>query len=83
MDDPSPILYITSKSFILHFIGTGKTVTLKSIADELLKDKSKTISVTGTTGISTMPYKSYNATTIHFWSGILDGRYSTPDITTK
>lgn len=58
---------------------------MQSIARELQKNESKKLQITTTTGMAAMQYHNagLQATTIHFWAGILDGRYQNADIINK
>ena len=53
--------------------GTGKTFVIRKIYDHLKNDKNLACS----TGIACTLYES--VTTLHSWSGILDGRYTKMD----
>ena len=61
--------------------GTGKSFTIGHIVRELEK-VGKNVSLTCTTGIACSLYRemSLNATTLHRWSGIDDGRYNACEI---
>lgn len=45
-----------------------------------LKENDKTVAVTATTGIASTLYSEFNATTIHRWSGIGDGRHDVNEV---
>ena len=65
--------------FIDGKAGTGKTFLLSQIYNSL--SSSKTVSITCTTGIACMNYDScMGACTIHRWSGVNDGRYSSSEV---
>jgi len=57
--------------------GTGKTHCIKEIAKKLT-ETGKTVAITCTTGIACSNFSC--ATTLHRWSGIHDGRFSSDDI---
>ena len=68
---------------LFSLIGTGKTITLKTIAEELGEKFKNTSHITCTTGIATLQFQKFKATTIHPWAGNCDGQYSTPEIIQK
>ncbi|XP_053390292.1 ATP-dependent DNA helicase pif1-like [Mercenaria mercenaria] len=54
--------------------GTGESFLLKR-AVHLLKQMKKCVSLLCTTGIGCLQYTDLNATTVHSWAGLQDGRY--------
>lgn len=66
--------------FVSGSAGTGKSYLLSEIARNL-RSMGKNVYVTSTTGISCMNFsRSLNPMTVHRWSGIEDGRYTTQEI---
>ncbi|XP_053382006.1 uncharacterized protein LOC128549396 [Mercenaria mercenaria] len=63
--------------FINGPAGTGKTYTIKEVYHRLTA-LGKSVAITCTTGIACTNFD--NACTLHRWSGINDGRYSSSEI---
>ena len=63
--------------FIDGAAGCGKTFLLKYL-NEQLTGTGKNVALTCTTGIACLNYS--NATTIHRWAGLHDGRYNSAEI---
>jgi hypothetical protein len=62
--------------FITGGIGTGKTYTLQSIFAELKKEGLNNVAVTASTGLACKQIEGVNASTLHSWAGLRDGRYN-------
>ncbi|WAR07858.1 PIF1-like protein, partial [Mya arenaria] len=58
--------------------GIGKSHLIKKTTVDTLKQSGKKVYITATTGIASSHYA--DATTIHRWSGIGDGRHSVEDL---
>ncbi|XP_053385248.1 uncharacterized protein LOC123552526 [Mercenaria mercenaria] len=66
--------------FIDGYAGTGKTYLVKNIYNDLTS-LGKNVAITCTTGIACMNFDpALNASTIHRWSGLHDGRYSSTEV---
>lgn len=63
--------------------GTGKAATLQAIANNKNEIGEKQLHITCTTGIATLEFNNFNATIIHYWSGIGDGKYTDNEIQNK
>lgn len=59
--------------------GTGKSHLVEEICRSL-RLKKKNVSVTATSGISSLVLQNIHCTTIHHWAGLKDGRYTKEEL---
>ncbi|KAL5018159.1 hypothetical protein ScPMuIL_003881 [Solemya velum] len=65
---------------ILRQAGTGKTMLVRE-GVKRLRERGKCVTVTASTGMAARQYK--DATTVHHWAGLLDGRYDNKELLSR
>ncbi|KAL5016878.1 hypothetical protein ScPMuIL_006467 [Solemya velum] len=65
--------------FITGQAGTGKTFVLKEMIS-VLRQSGRKVAVLCTTGMASLNFLNFGATTVHRWAGLYDGRYHSSEL---
>ena len=68
-------VYLRHNVFCTGNAGTGKTMLMKTILQDL-RSQGKRVAVTATTGMACNQYQGMDPMTLHSFAGIGDGRFS-------
>ena len=68
-------VYLRHNVFCTGNAGTGKTMLMKTILQDL-RSQGKRVAVTATTGMACNQYQGMDPMTLHSFTGIKDGRFS-------